>query len=154
VFSHSFLLSVQLLLFCLTTEAEYRREPSQHSVLPCLAGVEGGDDFYCDRQAVPPAVTYCTACRAKELLSCRFLAFPAAAADCSCCCRLQLLLQIAAAAADFSCCCRLQLLLQISAAVVYCTVYVNKTPTEITRKGMQGPAIYVQYDSYLGVASE
>jgi hypothetical protein len=77
---------------------------------------------------------YCTACRAKEQLSCGFLAFPAAVADCSCCCRLQLLLQISAAAA----------------------VGICKQNTEITEitQGRQGPALYVQYDCYLGVASE
>ncbi len=58
---------------------------------------------------------YCTACRAKELLSCGFLAFPAAAA----------------------------------------AVGICKQNTDMTKntQGRQGPALYVQYDSYLGVAS-
>ncbi len=40
----------------------------------------GGDDFYYDGLALPPAMTYCTACPAKELLNCELLAISAAAA--------------------------------------------------------------------------
>ncbi len=65
-----------------TTEAEFRRETTQQSVLSSLAGGEGwrGDKLYCDMWAVPPAATYCTACPGKELRSCVLLAIPAAAA--------------------------------------------------------------------------
>jgi hypothetical protein len=38
------------------TEAEGRKEPTQHGFLPCLAEGEGwrrGDDLYCDGRAVP-----------------------------------------------------------------------------------------------------
>jgi hypothetical protein len=63
------------------TAAEGRGELTQHGVLPCLAGGEGGvDDLYCDGRAVPPAMMYCTACPAKELLSCELLAITAVAA--------------------------------------------------------------------------
>ncbi len=65
----------------MTTEAEGRRELTQHGVLCCLAGGEGeGGALICPvmgARAVPPAVTYCTACPAKELLSCELLAIPA-----------------------------------------------------------------------------
>jgi hypothetical protein len=57
-----------------------RREWTQHGVLCCLAGLGRGADLYCGVWVVPPAVTYCTACPAKELLSCKLLAIPAAAA--------------------------------------------------------------------------
>jgi len=62
------------------TEAEGRREPTQHGVLPCLPGGEGerGDDLYTDGRAVPASMPYCTACPSKELLSCELLAIPAA----------------------------------------------------------------------------
>jgi hypothetical protein len=59
------------------------RELIPIGVLPYLAGggVRGDDDLYCDGRAVLPAMTYCTACRAKELLSCELLANPAATAS-------------------------------------------------------------------------
>ncbi len=41
---------------------------------------EGGDDFYYDGLTLPPAMTYCTACPAMELLNCELLAIPSAAA--------------------------------------------------------------------------
>jgi len=46
-----------------TTEAEGRREQTQHGVMPRLAGAEGwrNDDLYCDGRSVPSAMTYCTA---------------------------------------------------------------------------------------------
>jgi hypothetical protein len=61
-------------------QAEGRREPNHHGVLPCLVGGEGwsGDNLYCDGRAVPPALTDCTACPGRGLLSCEFLAIPAA----------------------------------------------------------------------------
>ncbi len=59
-----------------------RRELTQHGALPCHAGGEGwrGDDLYSDGLAVPPAMTYCTACPPRELLSCELMPIPAAAA--------------------------------------------------------------------------
>ncbi len=66
-----------------TKEAKGCRETTQHSVLPCLAGGEGwsGDDLYCVGRAVPPAImSYCIPCPDKELLSCKLLVIPAAAA--------------------------------------------------------------------------
>jgi hypothetical protein len=60
----------------LYTEAEGRREVTQHGALPCLAGGEGRgkDDLYCDGQPKP--------CRtpAQELFSYELLENPAAAA--------------------------------------------------------------------------
>jgi len=38
------------------------------------------DDLYCDRWAVQPPVMYRTACPGKDLLSCKLLAIPSAAA--------------------------------------------------------------------------
>jgi hypothetical protein len=55
--------------FGVLTDAEGHREPTQHGVLQCQAGGEG---------AVPPAMSYCTACPSKELLRCELLAIPAA----------------------------------------------------------------------------
>ncbi len=52
----------QVFIFSITTEAEGRREETQHGVLPFLAGGEGwrvGDlllVLYCDGRAVPPAM--------------------------------------------------------------------------------------------------
>jgi hypothetical protein len=58
----------------MTTEAKGRRELTQHGVLCCLARRKGWliSDLYCDGRAIPPAVTYCAACPAKELLNCDF----------------------------------------------------------------------------------
>jgi hypothetical protein len=51
----------------------------------CMAGGEGwgggGIDLYSDGRAVPPAMTYCTACPVQELFSCELQAIPAATAD-------------------------------------------------------------------------
>jgi hypothetical protein len=46
------------------TEAEGRRELTQHGVLPCLAGGEVWEGAYldCAGHTVSPAMTYCTAC--------------------------------------------------------------------------------------------
>jgi hypothetical protein len=65
-----------------TTEAEGRRELTQQGALACQAGGVGkvNDNLYCDGLAVPPSMTYCTAYSAQELLSCKLLANPAAAA--------------------------------------------------------------------------
>ncbi len=43
-------------------------------------GGGGDDDFYYDGLALPPAIMYCTACPAKELLNCELLAILSAAA--------------------------------------------------------------------------
>ncbi len=65
----------------MTTEAKGRRELTQHGVLPCAGGEgRGDDDLYCDWWAAPPAMIYCTACPAWELLSCERPPNPAAAA--------------------------------------------------------------------------
>ncbi len=62
-----------------TKEAEDRREPTQHSVLPCLAGGEGwrGDDLYCDGHTVQHL--HLDRNPGRELLSCELLAIPAVA---------------------------------------------------------------------------
>ncbi len=65
-----------------TTEAEGRRERTHRGVLPSLAGERGGGAMICTVIGGPYSLPmmYRTACPGKDLLSCKLLAIPAAAA--------------------------------------------------------------------------
>jgi hypothetical protein len=75
------MISLQLFSGISTTEAEGGREPTQNGVLPCVAGGDGwrGDDFYCDGRG-PCSPSHVVLYRHAQLLSCKLLANPAAAA--------------------------------------------------------------------------